>query len=128
MEVEEFIAAFSMNDQLAPGLHIVATPIGNLGDLSPRAADTLRHANDMVNDDCTLVVWAPAADERAAADELYAAGVGKVEADVLLVAGDPRHEGELLDRAHVALTHGALHSPLPAVGDASGLAALKRAL
>lgn len=33
-----------MEKPLPPGLHIVATPIGNLGDLSPRAADTLRNA------------------------------------------------------------------------------------
>jgi trehalose 6-phosphate phosphatase len=31
-----------MSERLAPGLHIVATPIGNLGDLSARAAETLR--------------------------------------------------------------------------------------
>ena len=31
-----------MEKSLTPGLHIVATPIGNLGDLSPRAAQTLR--------------------------------------------------------------------------------------
>ena len=34
-----------MSEPLAPGLHIVATPIGNLGDLSPRAADVLRRAD-----------------------------------------------------------------------------------
>jgi 16S rRNA (cytidine1402-2'-O)-methyltransferase len=33
-----------MDKSLPPGLHIVATPIGNLGDLSPRAAETLKNA------------------------------------------------------------------------------------
>lgn len=40
-----------MTDPLAPGLYIVATPIGNLGDLSPRAADTLRRANRILAED-----------------------------------------------------------------------------
>jgi len=40
-----------MNEKLPPGLHIVATPIGNLGDLSPRAADTLRRADRILVED-----------------------------------------------------------------------------
>ena len=36
---------------LPPGLHVVATPIGNLGDLSPRAADTLRRADRILVED-----------------------------------------------------------------------------
>jgi 16S rRNA (cytidine1402-2'-O)-methyltransferase len=40
-----------MKEGLAPGLHIVATPIGNLGDLSPRAADTLRRADRILAED-----------------------------------------------------------------------------
>lgn len=38
-------------NRLRPGLHIVATPIGNLGDLSPRAADTLRRADLILAED-----------------------------------------------------------------------------
>ena len=34
-----------------PGLYIVATPIGNLGDLSPRAAETLRDADLVLVED-----------------------------------------------------------------------------
>jgi len=40
-----------MDKRLPPGLHIVATPIGNLGDLSPRAADTLRKADRILAED-----------------------------------------------------------------------------
>jgi 16S rRNA (cytidine1402-2'-O)-methyltransferase len=40
-----------MEKLLTPGLHIVATPIGNLGDLSPRAADTLRQADRILAED-----------------------------------------------------------------------------
>jgi len=40
-----------MADPLAPGLHIVATPIGNLGDLSPRAVDTLKRADRILAED-----------------------------------------------------------------------------
>jgi 16S rRNA (cytidine1402-2'-O)-methyltransferase len=36
---------FLMHQPLAPGLYIVATPIGNLSDLSPRAASTLAAAD-----------------------------------------------------------------------------------
>jgi 16S rRNA (cytidine1402-2'-O)-methyltransferase len=40
-----------MEKRLAPGLHIVATPIGNLGDFSPRAAETLRCADRILAED-----------------------------------------------------------------------------
>lgn len=40
-----------MTNPLPPGLYIVATPIGNLGDLSPRAADTLRRADLVLAED-----------------------------------------------------------------------------
>jgi 16S rRNA (cytidine1402-2'-O)-methyltransferase len=40
-----------MPDKLKPGLYIVATPIGNLGDLSPRAADILARADVLAVED-----------------------------------------------------------------------------
>jgi 16S rRNA (cytidine1402-2'-O)-methyltransferase len=40
-----------MEKPLEPGLYIVATPIGNLGDLSPRAAETLRNADLILAED-----------------------------------------------------------------------------
>jgi 16S rRNA (cytidine1402-2'-O)-methyltransferase len=47
----EEVNASLMDERLPPGLHIVATPIGNLGDLSPRAADTLRNADRILAED-----------------------------------------------------------------------------
>jgi 16S rRNA (cytidine1402-2'-O)-methyltransferase len=40
-----------MNPDLPPGLYIVATPIGNLSDLSPRAAEVLAKANALAVED-----------------------------------------------------------------------------
>ena len=53
---------------LPPGLHIVATPIGNLGDLSPRAAETLRHADRILVEDTPSHRQAPRAHRRQGAD------------------------------------------------------------
>src|SRR5690349_22244277 len=50
LELEE-VNPRLMEKPLPPGLHIVATPIGNLGDLSPRAADTLRRADRVLAED-----------------------------------------------------------------------------
>jgi 16S rRNA (cytidine1402-2'-O)-methyltransferase len=47
----EEVNASLMDKPLSPGLHIVATPIGNLGDLSPRAAETLRNADRILVED-----------------------------------------------------------------------------
>ena len=40
-----------MKQPLAPGLYVVATPIGNLGDLSPRAAETLAGVSVVLAED-----------------------------------------------------------------------------
>ena len=40
-----------MSERLPPGLYIVATPIGNLGDLGARAAETLRSADHILAED-----------------------------------------------------------------------------
>lgn len=43
-----------MPQPLAPGLYVVATPIGNLGDLSPRAAETLGNCELVLVEDTRI--------------------------------------------------------------------------
>ena len=43
-----------MSARLAPGLYVVATPIGNLGDLSARAADVLRRSDRVLAEDTRI--------------------------------------------------------------------------
>ena len=58
-----------MDRRLAPGLYIVATPIGNLGDLSPRAAETLRRADRILAEDKRVTRQAARACRRQGADD-----------------------------------------------------------
>lgn len=45
------MCTLQMDEPLPPGLYIVATPIGNLSDLSPRAADVLRRCDGILAED-----------------------------------------------------------------------------
>ena len=45
------MTSFSMTETLEPGLYIVATPIGNLSDLAPRAASVLARADVIAVED-----------------------------------------------------------------------------
>src|SRR4028118_1393450 len=49
-----------MSEPLTPGLYIVATPIGNLGDLTARAADVMARCNLLLAEDKRVTARPPA--------------------------------------------------------------------
>jgi 16S rRNA (cytidine1402-2'-O)-methyltransferase len=49
--LEEFIGDSAVSERLTAGLYVVATPIGNLGDLGARAAETLRGVDRILAED-----------------------------------------------------------------------------
>jgi 16S rRNA (cytidine1402-2'-O)-methyltransferase len=49
--LEEFIGDSAVSERLTAGLYVVATPIGNLGDLGARAAETLRDVDRILAED-----------------------------------------------------------------------------
>jgi 16S rRNA (cytidine1402-2'-O)-methyltransferase len=51
MELEELIRGHPVTERLLPGLYVVATPIGNLGDLGIRATDVLCRADRILAED-----------------------------------------------------------------------------
>lgn len=50
-EIGSICSVRLVTDRLTPGLYVVATPIGNLGDLSPRAAATLQSCDILLVED-----------------------------------------------------------------------------
>ncbi len=117
-------------------LYLVATPIGNLGDLSPRAADALRRARAVVAEDtrrtrrllahlgirAPALISLPAFDERGRAEPILARLRAGEEVALCTDAGTPgiSDPGQALVAA--AWEAGARVVPLP--GPSAALAAL----
>jgi 16S rRNA (cytidine1402-2'-O)-methyltransferase len=87
-----------MDSALPPGLYVVATPIGNLGDLSPRAAETLRK--------CALIL---AEDTRV---------TGKLLKHVGSRAPMRRYDDHSTDRDRAAIVEQLASNPVALVSDA----------
>ena len=118
---------------MAGTLYVVATPLGNLGDLSPRAADTLkrvsavaaedtRHSKPLLNhagSHAELVSFHSHSSERALARILRILEEGR---DVALItdAGTPANQTQSGYRIAIATTQHAytMRKPKPAPGSA----------
>jgi 16S rRNA (cytidine1402-2'-O)-methyltransferase len=126
-----------MSDTLAPGLYLVATPIGNLGDITFRAIDVLKQANRIACEDTrqtqkllnhygitTPTVSYHAHNERERAAELMEALKTGARIAIVTDAGTPgiSDPGSVL--VHEAIAAGVQVFPIPGANAAlSGLVA-----
>jgi len=87
-----------MTERLQPGLYVVATPIGNLGDMSSRAAEVLRQADVILAEDTRVT--------------------GKLLSHIGIKARMQRYDDHADDRARDHIVHRLAQEAVALVSDA----------